>query len=215
MNDASFADILKIYLGQNAGEAVLAGNMSRGESLKVTAAILIVDIRGSTPLLQKLGTDSYIDIINKLFDIVTPHVRANDGEVPQFTGDGMLAVFPESAEAKAGGFTCPIAIQNAYTAAVGADKATLDGDLPASLGFGLSYGPVDYGNVGAEDRLTFTVISAEVSRADRLQSLCPLGDSNVAISGDCAAHLPDGAVRSIGHRVLKGFTEETEIFVPG
>ena len=53
MNDASIADILKVYLGQNAGEAVLAGNMSRGKSLKVTAAILIVDIRGSTPLLQK------------------------------------------------------------------------------------------------------------------------------------------------------------------
>jgi hypothetical protein len=61
MNDASIADILKVYLGQNAGEAVLAGNMSRGKSLKVTAAVLIVDIRGSTPLLQKLGTDSYID----------------------------------------------------------------------------------------------------------------------------------------------------------
>ena len=96
MNDASIADILNVYLGQNAGEAVLAGNISRGKSFKVTAAILIVDIRGSTPLLQKLGTDSYIDIINKLFDIVTPHVRANDGEVFQFTGDGMLAVFPEN-----------------------------------------------------------------------------------------------------------------------
>ena len=127
----------------------------------------------------------------------------------------MPAVFPEYAEAKASGYMCPIAIQNAYTAAVGADKAILDGDLPASLGFGLSYGPVDYGNVGAEDRLTFTVINAEVSRADRLQSLCPLGDSNVAISSDCAPHLPDGAMRSIGHRVLKGFTEETEVFVPG
>jgi hypothetical protein len=33
---------------------------------------------------------------------------------------------------------------------------------------------VDYGNVGAEDRLTFAVISAEVSRAGRLQSLSPL-----------------------------------------
>ena len=65
MNDASIADILNVYLGQNAGEAVLAGNMSRGKSLKVTAAILIADIRGSTPLLQKLDTDSYIDIINK------------------------------------------------------------------------------------------------------------------------------------------------------
>ncbi|MGB0555361.1 MAG: hypothetical protein ACPGQV_22825 [Alphaproteobacteria bacterium] len=127
----------------------------------------------------------------------------------------MLAVFPESAEAMTGGFTCSIAIQNTYTAALGADKATLDGNLPASLGFGLSYGPVDYGNVSAEDRLAFIVINAEVSRADRLQSLCPLGDSNVAISGDCAPHLPDGVVRSIGHRILKGFTEETEIFVPG
>ena len=95
-SDASIADILNIYLGQNAEDAVLAGNMTRCKSFKVTATILIVGIRGSTPLLQKLGTDSYIDIINKLFDIVTPHVRANDGVVLQFTGGGMLAAFPEN-----------------------------------------------------------------------------------------------------------------------
>ena len=126
-------------------------------------------------MLQKRGTDSDINIISKLFDIVTPQFRANDGEVLQITRDRMLAVFPEYAEARAGGYMCPIATQNAYTAAIGADKATLDGDLPASLGFGLSYGPVGYGNVGAEDRLAFTVISAGVNRADQPQSLCPLG----------------------------------------
>jgi class 3 adenylate cyclase len=87
MIDASIADILKVYLGQNAGEAVLAGNISRGRSLKVTATILIVYIRGSTTLLQKRGTDSDINIINKPFDIVTPHFIANDGEVLQITGD--------------------------------------------------------------------------------------------------------------------------------
>ena len=71
-----------------------------------------------------------------MFDIVTPHVKANDVEVLQFTGGGMLAIFPESAEAKAGGFSCLIAIQNAHTAAGGTDKATLNADLPASLSFG-------------------------------------------------------------------------------
>lgn len=214
MQEKSIAEILKIYLGRNAGEAVLAGNMSRGQSINVTAAVLIVDIRGSTPLIQELGNRSYIDIINKLFDIITPHVRANDGEVLQFTGDGMLAIFPESEEAKAGGFTCPIAIGNAFDAATAANEAIKAANLPASVGFGLSYGPVDYGNVGAEDRLTFTVISAEVSRADRLQSLCPLGGSNLAISADCATHLPDDKVRSVGCHSLKGFAAETEVFVP-
>ena len=53
----------------------------------------------------------------------------------RFFSSRVLAVFPESAEAKAGGFRSPIAIQNDYTAAVGTDKATLDG-LPASLSFG-------------------------------------------------------------------------------
>jgi len=214
MEDASIADILKIYLGRNAGEAVFAGNISRGQSLKVTAAILIVDIRGSTPLLQELGTDRYIAIINELFDILTPIVRAQHGEVLQFTGDGMLAIFPESEEAKAGGFNCPVAIKGAFDAAVGADKAVAAADLPIELGFGLSYGPVDYGNVGAVDRLTFTVISAEVSRADRLQRLCPLDGSRVAMSADYAPHLPADAVRSIGRRALKGFVAECEVFVP-
>ncbi len=215
MDDKSIADILKIYLGRNAGEAVLVGNMSRGNALKVTAAILIIDIRGSTPLIQKLGTEAYIGVINELFDIVTPLVRTNHGEVLQFTGDGMLALFPESGEAKAGGFDCPLAIASAFAAATEADTAVRASTLPASLGFGLSYGPVDYGNVGAEDRLTFTVISAEVSRTDRLQSLCPLEDSNLAISAACAAQLPEGADRSIGHRSLKGFAGETEVIISG
>ena len=57
MKVASIDDILNVYLGQNTGDAVLAGNMTRGKSFKVTATILIVDIRGSTPLFQKLGTE--------------------------------------------------------------------------------------------------------------------------------------------------------------
>ena len=96
MNDASIADILKVYLGQNAGEAVLAGYMSRGKSLKVTAAILIVNIRGSTPLLQKLGTDSNINIINKLFDIVTPMSERTTARFFSSREMGCLRSFPNT-----------------------------------------------------------------------------------------------------------------------
>ena len=68
----------------------------------------------------------------------------------------------------------------------------------------MSAGPVSWGNVGVEDRRTLTVISAEVSHADRLQSLCPLDESNLAISAACAMQLPEGVVRSIRRQSLKG-----------
>ena len=65
-------------------------------------------------------------------------------------------------------------------------------------------GSVSSGNVGMEDRRTLTVISAEVSHADRLQGLCPLDGSNLAISAACAMQLPKGAVRSTRGQSLKG-----------
>ena len=75
-------------------------------------------------------------------------------------------------------------------------------------------GPVSWGNVGVEDRRTLTAVSAEVSHADRLQRLCPLDKSNLAISAACAVQLPEGAVRSIRRQSFKGFAVEMAVFIP-
>ena len=208
-------ELLKLYLGEKAGTAVMDGTIGRGGSLKVVAAIMLADIRRSTPLIQDVGMDGYINVLNRMFDIVHPIVAQHGGEVLQFTGDGVLSVFPETPEAREAGITCPIAVAGAFNATLASDKAIRESGFPAQIGFGLSYGSVAYGSGGTTGRLAFTVISEEVNRADRLQSLCPISDSNIAMADNFALHVATGAeVRSLGRRALKGFNEETEVFVP-
>lgn len=207
-------ELLKMYLGHNAGTAVASGGTSRGQSIDLTAAILVADIRGSTPMIESMSTERYLNLLNNIFDTIVPAVTQHGGEVLQFTGDGMLAVFPESREASHGGFICSDAVADAFSAASEGNDALLAEAVPAHVAFGLSYGPVSYGNVGTKDRLTFTVISAEVSLADRLQRLCPIEKTNIAMSAPFAGALPKERTRSLGFYSLKGFEKDKEVFRP-
>lgn len=207
-------NLLRTYLGKNTGNAVINGTLARGQSLNVTAAILLADIRGSTPLIQDLGSERYIDLINQIYDAIVPAITANAGEVLQFTGDGLLAVFQETPKAHAEQIVCSLAVAATFNAAKQANEALANAKLPVTLGFGLSYGPVNLGNVGTEERQSYTVISAEVSRADRLQKLCPIETETIAMSSLFAAHLPTQLTRSIGEKDQKGFTDGLEVFLP-
>ena len=206
--------VLETYLGPAAGSAVADGTLPRGQTFTRTAAILLADLRGSTTLLQSMSIDAYADMLNSAFDAMVPEIISRDGEVLQFTGDGLLAVFDETDEACRGGFICPIAVANAFDAASAADESLRAGDNNCAVGFGLSYGEVAYGNVGTDARMTFTVISAEVSRADRLQRLCPLNGQHIAMSDVFASALKTDLVETAGAHPLKGFGNETEVFIP-
>ena len=81
-------------------------------------------------------------------------------------------------------------------------------------GIGLHLGEVIYGNVGAADRLDFTVIGPAVNEAARIEALCkdlgrPLlvSDAFAASASASRRHL-----MSLGHHQLRGVREPTEIF---
>ena len=207
-------DLLRLFLGRAAADAVARGDLQRGQSLDVTAAIMLLDLRGSTPLIQSMEISAYIRLLNDIFDHIAPHITDRGGEILQFTGDGLLAVFRETDDACRQKIVCPVAVMSAFRASTLADAALRQNTNGAKVGFGLSYGVVAYGNVGAESRQSFTVISSEVSRADRLQRLCPIEGHNIALSDTFANALPPGTARSIGSHSLKGFETETEVFVP-
>jgi adenylate cyclase len=86
--------------------------------------------------------------------------------------------------------------------------------LPAArVDFALHIGEVLYGNIGAADRLDFTVIGPAVNEVDRIEKLCePLGRS-VLVSAEfaAAAGQPDRLV-PLGKHLLRGVREPREIF---
>ena len=84
----------------------------------------------------------------------------------------------------------------------------------ASVDLALHLGEVLYGNVGAADRLDFTVIGPAVNEVARIEALCePLGRA-VLVSAEFVAAAMDGEGRleSLGRHALRGVREPKEIF---
>jgi adenylate cyclase len=83
-----------------------------------------------------------------------------------------------------------------------------------SVDLALHVGDVLYGNVGAADRLDFTVIGPAVNEVARMEKLCETLGRNVLVSAqfvgagrDCA-----GRLEPLGRFTLRGVGEPKEIF---
>ena len=91
--------LLSTYVGHKAGQRVLAGQIRRGNTDEIHAAIWLSDMRGFTKLADRLPPQALVDLLNRYFDCQVPPILARGGEVLKFMGDGLLAIFPIGKEA--------------------------------------------------------------------------------------------------------------------
>ncbi len=208
--------LLRTYLGKDAGRRVHAGAVERGSVDRLRAALWYADIRGFTPTSDAAPGSVIVDLLNDVFEILTAALRPRGGQVLKFLGDGMLATFPFEEADRAE--TCRRALdaaaeamreidaRNAVRAAAGAPVAAVD--------LALQLGEVLYGNVGATDRLDFTVNGPAVNEVARIEALCEPLDRAVLVSADFVAAAMDGERRlvSLGRHTLRGVREPKEIF---
>ena len=85
------------------------------------------------------------------------------------------------------------------------------GKAPFRCGIALHVGDVMYGNIGAADRLDFTVVGPAVNLVSRIEALNHDLAVPLVFSADYAAHW-GGASRSLGFHELKGIAEPQEVF---
>ena len=85
------------------------------------------------------------------------------------------------------------------------------GRQPFRCGIALHVGDVMYGNIGAADRLDFTVVGPAVNLVSRIEALNHDLAVPLVYSAAYAAHWP-GDSRSLGFHALKGFIEPEEVF---
>ena len=86
--------LLDTYVGNRAGEKIMGGQIRRGHTETMNAAIWLSDLRGFTALSDRLPAETVVDILNRYFDCQVAAIRDHGGEVLKFMGDGLLAVFP-------------------------------------------------------------------------------------------------------------------------
>ena len=208
--------LLRTYLGQETGRRVHAGAIERGSVETVHAVLWFADIRGFTAMSDSSPGAVVIDLLNSVFEALAAALRSRSGEILKFLGDGMLATlaFDERDRATA----CRAALDAAAEAisAIAALNATRTAaGLPAvTVDLALHVGDLLYGNVGAADRLDFTVIGPAVNEVARIEAWCEPLQHAVLASAEFAAALQDTDNRliSLGRYELRGVREPKEIF---
>jgi len=208
-------NLMNVYLGRQAGARVLDGQILRGHGETMRAVILQADLRSFTRLSDTLPGADVIAALNAYFERMVTPVHARGGEVLKFIGDGLLAIFPVRDDGTAAA-ACAAALdatQEGLRAMdrLNADRAALGApELEAVVA--LHFGDVIFGNIGAEDRLDFTVIGPAVNVASRLEKLTRPLDRRVLASGDFAAAAADRPLVSLGFHPIRGLREPLEVF---
>ena len=204
--------LLSTYVGENAGARVLAGQIRRGHTEEIHAAIWLSDMRGFTTLADRLPPQALVDLLNRYFDCQVPPIREHGGEVLKFMGDGLLAIFPIGAGADAGKVCADaLAAAHAARAKVAELHATSGDDAGVRFGLALHLGDVLYGNIGSDDRLDFTCIGPAVNLAARLEKLAGQLGRTILASEEFAKH-GGRDFAPIGQFAIAGFAAEQPVF---
>ncbi len=208
-------DLLAVYLGRDAGERVLSGDIQRGSLDTIRAVIWYFDLQGFTKLAETTPGDRMIAMLNDYFGAVVGAVEAYGGDVLKFMGDGLLAIFKFTDDDSA---CCSRAIAAADelfgTMATINDRRAAEDLVLTNFSLALRLGDLMYGNIGAEDRLDFTVIGPAVNMAARIEAMCRPLEQDLIISSAMAGSAVRERKRivSIGRYVLRGIPEPQELF---
>jgi adenylate cyclase len=203
--------MLDTYVGREAGQLILDGQVRRGDTKAITAALMLIDLRDFSKLSDQLSPQAVIRILNQYFDCVMPPIRDEGGEVVEIMGDGVLAMFHHSRERSAAE-ACGAALAAAQSGlAALAERNRRHPAISLSAGIALHYGTVSYGNIGSGDRLDFTVIGPDVNMTSRIERLCRELDRALIMS-EAFAETLDRPMWEIGHFELRGFAKMVRLF---
>lgn len=207
--------IMRTYLGADAGPRVMRGDIKRGASTSISAAILIADLRGFTALSDTMPREALMAMLDDYLECMADPVEHQGGQVLKYLGDGLLATFTcPAANPRAGCQAAIAAAQEMQARTETLNRERAAAGLPTmALDVALHRGDVLYGNVGCNSRMEFTVIGPAVNETARIESLCSELGHSILVSKSFAdaSHTPN-RFASIGRHALRGVREPQELF---
>ncbi|MFP2933526.1 adenylate/guanylate cyclase domain-containing protein [Pyxidicoccus sp. 3LG] len=206
--------LLDTYLGRDTGRRILQGQIRRGDGETTSAVICLSDLRNFTALSDALPREALLELLNAYFETMVGAFHAHGAEVLKFMGDAVLAIFRIDADSPVEE-RCAAAARTVHEAVAASLRDNAERrrkGLPGyEFGAALHVGDVMYGNIGASDRLDFTVIGPAVNLASRIGGLCAVLNEPVLLSEAFVSQFR-GGTRDLGEHVLKGVGVPVRIY---
>jgi adenylate cyclase len=181
----------QFFSGDLARELQKNPRLLEGQEREVT--VLFSDIRGFSRLAERLGPTDSCRLVADVMERLTARVRASDGVVVDYSGDGLMAMWNAPADQ-------PDHAAKACRAALGmlADLPQLDAEWqgrlggPLRLGIGLNTGPALCGNIGSRYKFKYGALGHAVNLASRVEGATKQLGVPLLITGTTREKLGDG-----------------------
>lgn len=181
---------------------------------QVQIAVLFVDVRGFTPMSERLEPTQVVAVLNDYLTLISECILKNGGTLDKFIGDAAMAFWG-----------APLPQDDYIMKAVKAAADMVKGSRElsrkleekygqtVSFGIGVHVGDAVVGNIGSPERMDYTAIGDTVNTSARLEANAPA--STIYISRAVADAL-EGRIRvkSLGDTIrLKGKQEGFEVLI--
>lgn len=171
------------YLSQEVLEEIMRqeGHTVQGESRVVT--MMFTDLRDSTFLSEHMRSEDFVRMLNHYYSEMIKFVNAWQGNILEFVGDAIVAVFGaphENKEAAKDSIACAVAMQRCMKKVNEWNQQEGYPDL--SMGIGIHTGWAILGTIGSDVRAKYDMIGRNVNLAARIQSYAAGGQ--ILISDD-------------------------------
>ena len=184
LNTAYQRFVPREFLSLLKKESIL--DVKLGDQTAQQMTVLFSDIRGWTTLSEEMTAQESFNFINAFLNRVSPVINAHRGFIDNFQGDGLMALFPETAD---DGVQAAIAM-HAAVSEYNNDRRK-KGFQPIGIGVGLHIGDLMLGIIGHEERMQGTVVADAVNLASRLEGLTRVYGSSISISEPTLSQLKD------------------------
>ncbi|WP_419877579.1 CHASE2 domain-containing protein [Brevibacillus centrosporus] len=175
-------------------------------------SILFLDIRGFTPLSEKLRPEEIVDFLNRMFDMITTQVLHNHGTIDKFIGDAAMVLFNAPLDVPHHEY---YAVKTAYDIQQGMEQVRREiwekYQVEVSIGIGINTGEVVVGNIGSYLRVDYTAIGDHVNTAARIESNAA---ANQILVSEATYERTRSYFRyaSIGEKRMKGKATSVHLF---
>jgi len=196
---------------------VKEGRIGAGTEERVVA-IMFTDIVSFTSTCETMTAAEVAAFINEHLSLVSACVEREGGTIDKFIGDAVMAFWGAPARLDnpaAAACRAAVAIQSALAA--DNKRRLAEGRTPVRVRIGIHMGPVVVGDIGAPNRINYTIVGDAVNATQRLESLGktvdPAAEAIVLVSRDVYAAAPAG-FRFIerGSHQVKGKQESIEVY---
>ena len=177
-------------------------------------SLLMTDVTDFTTISEKLAPERVMQVMSEYFGTVVAPILELQGTLDKYVGDAIFAYWnaPMRLDNHAV-LACRAALKSRTASRALAVRWQAAGEFPWHTRFGLHAGETVFGNVGAPDRMDFTVIGSSVNLASRIEGLNKFYGTEILASERLRA-LAMGAFvfRNVDRVLPKGAVYPFEIF---